>query len=729
MSSAVGTQVGDQQAPPGSRIPSRFLGGGGADARVGLYAYAPIVLAALGLIAWGVSVGHLHPYTAGAYGLVTHLPPAWWMGLILVTAAVVLALVPSSPRTPVVIGTIVAFAVVLHGTLPAAESTPRFEAAYTIAGFSDFIARHGHTLPRIDARMSWFGMLSGGAMASRAMQVSTMWFLRWAPLVFELAYLFPVKALANMSLRSSRARYAALPIFLAGNWIDQDYFSPQAVALLLYLVVVVVAVRTLGGQGLQPRPVRWLVSSRAFQVSREYALRLLYLPLDATPADTKAEPSTARTRAALAFLLLVLVAVIVISHELTPVALCIVLFMLFLAGRTRMRTLWLFCAFCVFAWLSWAAEPFWSGHLSKIFGGVGNVTSTFTSSVSGRSVAHSRGRSVVEASRLLAAGLTWLVAGAGTWMMWRRHKTQWTLLVLAVAPVAVGGAVSYGGEVALRILLFSLAPLAVLAAGLIDGPFLGLKAVLAFAAAGLALVVLFPIARYGNESFEAIAPGDIQATNWIYAHVPVGSTILVFARDEPLLYSHVGDYKTRELGLTVLASVPVIEGALPHRSAYIFMTRTQEEEGQVYSGLPKGWQSSFEQKLSEMPFVHEVMRTSTATVYYVSPRVRPKHHKSTTPTPRPKPHGHPPTHKKAPPRNLHKKSTTPSTTKAPVTHARRRTAPKPPHHTKPTSPTRTSGGSSSSSSSTTSSTTTSTSSTTTTSTTTTTSVPGGTPTP
>lgn len=672
LATATGTSVTDQPGAPVALSPLRRFAAGGSG-RNPVAILAPVPLAALGLVAWALSVGHLHPYTAGAFGLVTHLTALWWLGLVLVSGSVALALVPSKPNAPVMLFTVVAFAFVLHGTLPAAESTPRFEAAYTVAGFAGYIAQHGHTLPRLDARMSWYGLLSGDAMASRAMQVSTMWFLRWAPLVFELAYLFPVKALANATLASPRARYAALPIFLAGNWIDQDYFSPQAVALLVYLVVLVVVVRTLGSRGLQPRPVRWLAGTKVVNVARTWSLRALYLPLDAQAGEAEPEDTTARTRAAFAVLLVFLVTVMVITHELTPPALCIVLFFLFLIGRTRMRTLWLFTALVVFAWLSWAAEPFWSGHLSKLFGSVGGVASTFNLAVTGRAHAGSLGRSVVEASRLVGAGLTWLFAAAGTWMLWRRRRTLWTLLAMAVAPIAVGGAVSYGGEVALRILLFSLAPLAILAAALLDGPHLDKRAVAVFGLAACAMLVIFPIARFGNESFEAVPPSDIAATNWIYGHVPDGSTILVFTRDEPLLYRNVGDYKTRELGLTVLDPVSTIESALPRRTSWIFLTRTQKEDGFDFVGLPKDWMTSFEHKLGQISFVHAQVRTATAVVYRVASRVH-KHH----PTPprglhhHPRPVGHAPKPKPPPvDHHLHQKPT--PTTKPP--RPRKKTSP------------------------------------------------------
>ena len=159
----------------------------------------------------------IHPYSAGAAGLVTHLPTLWWLGLVLVVAAVIVELLRESPRLGAMVVCIVAVALVLHGTLPASEVTPRFDSAYDIAGFADYIGRFGRTLPYDDARMSWPAMMSATGMLARAMHVQTLWFVRWAPLVLNLAYLVPIKAIANVSLRTRElggrpCRYSWPPI-------------------------------------------------------------------------------------------------------------------------------------------------------------------------------------------------------------------------------------------------------------------------------------------------------------------------------------------------------------------------------------------------------------------------------------------------------------------------------------------------------------------------------------
>ena len=227
--------------------------------------WASPVLAVIGVVCWHTSLAQIHPYSVGVIGLISQLSVLWWLGLVVVLAAVVLELARDSPRLPAMGLSIISVALVLHGTLPASETTARFDAAYDVAGFADYIGRHGQTLPYLDARMSWPGVLSGTGMLAQAMHVPTLWFARWAPLVLNLAYLLPVKTIANVSLRTPRARWAALPIFLVSNWIDQDYFSPQAIDLLLFLIIVAIAIRTFATRGEQPQVLRMLMRTRPYQ--------------------------------------------------------------------------------------------------------------------------------------------------------------------------------------------------------------------------------------------------------------------------------------------------------------------------------------------------------------------------------------------------------------------------------------------------------------------------------
>src|SRR5665213_1958487 len=133
----------------------------------------PLLLAVAGVIAWSVSLSSIHPYAAPASGLVSQLSVLWWLGVALAAAGIVLELSRESPRTIIMIPTLIALALILHGTLPATEPVPRFAAA---------------------------------GMMAKAIGVSTTWFLRWCPLGLNLVDMIPLKVIADTCLRTSRAR-------------------------------------------------------------------------------------------------------------------------------------------------------------------------------------------------------------------------------------------------------------------------------------------------------------------------------------------------------------------------------------------------------------------------------------------------------------------------------------------------------------------------------------------
>ena len=521
-------------------------------------------------------------------------------------------------------------ALILHGTLPATESVPRFNSAYIIAGFSDYLGRTGRALPRLDVRMSWPAMFAAAGMAARAMGVSTLWFLRWFPLILNLALLIPLKAIANTCLRTPRARWAALAIFVVSNWIDQDYFSPQGMNLFLFLAAVAITIRIFAVGGYPPRLVQVLTDSGAWLRLKDFSTRALQLPYGAVDNEEPETDTTARHRVAMLIVLIAILGASAVTHQITPAALCLVFFGLAITGRTSLRMLWVLMAVLVWAWLSWEAHTYWSGHLSKVIGSAGQVGSTLNSTVGARLNGKSLGRLLVERGRLLTAAITWFGAVAGTWALWRRGRTMWTMVIVAVAPVAVAGAVSYGGEVALRILLFSLAPAAILTASLIDHAPLRRWSVVVCLGIAVALLALFPLDRYGNEVFEAISPGDLAGATWIHNHVPDGARVYVADRDEPLYYAKLGDYKVVEFGGLVDMTGSELAAHLPvtRVPTYVYFTRSEDKYGSVYLGYNHDWLSQFKSQLLKTGLVHVVYQNSTATVLRIEKKPPAHHHRS-----------------------------------------------------------------------------------------------------
>lgn len=618
LSEEEGNTVDDDRIAPGNGCTGRSL----SSVTGGMlqWKWSSITACLLSVLLWSLSLSSIHPYAATDTGLVSMLPVVWWLSLLLALIGLAVEIQRDPPRGAPCVLSLVALALVLHGTLPATEVTPRFAAAYTIAGFSDQLAKTGTPLPLLDARMSWPALFSATGMAARAMGVDSRWFLRWAPFVLNLLYLLPVRVIANATLKSARARWLALAVFLLGNWIDQDYFSPQAVDLLLYLAVIAILVRVFAARGRQPGIVRDVMQSRVVVAFMDRVRRIFWLPKAAQSGEM---PVPRRSTAELAFLYFLILAIafaIVASHQFTPLALCVVLFVLAMTGRTKLNLLWIITSVLAFAWFSWLARIYWVGHLHAVFGGIGQVGGVVSGTVGTRLQNASAERLLVQDSRLAVSAVIVLSAVFGFWWSWHRGRTQWTLVILVVAPMAVALVTDYGGEVALRVLLFSLAPASVLIALLVDEG-LTTRISLAIVIVVIALITaMFPLARYGNESFEAMAPGDVAATDWIQRHVPTGSTLLVVIDDLPMAESP--SLSVDVAGGLAFAStdedrrrLTTTANAQPH--VWILLTRSQYEYGTVVGGYPPGWLSALERRLLATGSVEVKYRSSSAVVMKV----------------------------------------------------------------------------------------------------------------
>ncbi len=605
------------------------------------------LLSVAAIVSWHASLSSIHPYQVGAAGLVSQLSVLWWLGAVLAGAAVVVELRRDQPRLEGMCVSLFALAMVLHGTLPATESVPRFSTAYSVAGFSEYIGRTGHALPRLDVRMSWPAPFAAAGMAARAMGVSTLWFLRWCPLVLNLVYLIPLKSIANTCLHTSRARWAVPAIFLVSNWIDQDYFSPQGLNLLLFLAAAAIVIRVFAVGGFPPRLVGRFTQTGLWYGLRRLSLRAFQLPYGALDYERPETETTSSYRLATLIVLLVIGGASAVSHQITPAALCLVFFGFTLTGRTSLRMLWLLMGVMVWAWLSWEAHAYWSNHLSKVFGSAGQVGSTLNSAVAARLQGASIGRELVQYGRLLTSAIFILAAGYAFWALWRRGHILLTMAIVAVAPVAVAGAVSYGGEVALRVLLFGLAPAAVIIASLIDHPNVRRRSVVFCLVLPAILLALFPLDRYGNESFEAIPPGDVAAAVWIHGHATTGSVILVPNKDEPLIFARAGDYRVSIIGNLLTYRGKQLAEAVPvtHQPTYVFLTQAEDNYGVYFLGNPSGWVKDFAARLLATGYAHVVFHSSTATVIRLQKAPNPRHHpivikphpKPPRPAPRPKP--------------------------------------------------------------------------------------------
>lgn len=403
----------------------------------------------LGLWAFGISQAHVT--APGAYGPLTRLPVAYYAGilLLLVSACAELARKHLSGLRMSLHVSLLVF--MLYGTAPLIYSQGRYAWLYKGIGVVQYINFHGRLNPSIDIYQNWPGFFALAAWFGRVTGTgSPLGYAKWAQLVFELAAL-PLLYMAYQALSLGvRQRWVALLMYSAGNWIGQDYYSPQALGTVLSLGIIAMVLRWLyvarppgkREPGDETRPV---------QVKHRGLSR--HLPQD-------------RQTAVLCTVIALLYFVLTFTHELSPYLLVAQLGALAVARLIRPR--WLPVALAAIA-LAYLLPRF--SFVNSRFGLLSSIGDLFRNAAppsAGEKLSPSE--HLITLSQLALSLGMWLLALIGAWLGRRSTRVTVALLLLAFSPVTALLAQAYGGEGVLRVYLFSLPWTAALASSAVLTP-------------------------------------------------------------------------------------------------------------------------------------------------------------------------------------------------------------------------------------------------------------------
>ncbi|MFE9769027.1 lipopolysaccharide biosynthesis protein [Streptomyces sp. NPDC005808] len=547
----------------------------------------------------------------GGLGLISVLPLPTLVGAALLVTVFASLLWMGREHKGLLLVTLLATVVSLHALPAVIETEPRFATAWQHLGFLDYIDRTGSAVPDLDARWSWPGFFAAAAFVAKACGVTDLTeVIRWWPLTMQVLYLAPMFLLVRSMRASWRAKWTGIWIFVLSGWVGQDYFSPQGFTYLLYLVFVAIL-------------LVWFRAPRVLWTKRR-------------PGEAEVEPANRGQQAVLLMVLIGLFAVTVPAHQLTPFVMLGVLAVLVLVGRSELRGLPILFAVLVAVWVGFMAEPYWSGHFDELFGGIGGVGGNVSSSVSGRIEGGSSTHKLVLYARVLLAGGVMTLACYGWWRRRENKYRERSLLVLTFVPFLGFGMQSYGGEMALRVFMFAL-PGAALLAALALFPRTGVTAKerdrdrvslapLAALMAGLVLMGGFLVARWGNESFERIRPGEVAAMNYVYAHDDPTARLLWMSNDTVENVTPAMPWGTRDMEkveyLPTLAPVdPVLVSSLVKAlrdagpNSYLMINRSQVVYLQLDVGYSPTWETRLLKNLDERPELKKVFDNDDATVY------------------------------------------------------------------------------------------------------------------
>ncbi|MFF0817429.1 hypothetical protein ACFYVR_20030 [Rhodococcus sp. NPDC003318] len=485
---------------------------------------ASLAALAVAVLLFALAASRLDFLSAGHYGIVPLIGPVYWIGLTTLCGALVFTLTRRRIDHIVMAAgslVLIAYTTMLVSVASGVTSVP---TAFVHRGFIDTLVA-GEDLPNgIDARFSWAGFFTAGAhLVTVADLPDASALLEWAPLYMNALLAFPLYAIAVAITGRARLAWLAVVLYQLFNWYQQDYFAPQAVAMVFYATMIATLLWQLRRAPLPeigPGIGRFLISAPR-----------------RTPGLV---PGFGRMRTlAIGAVLLLLIVADTVTHQITPILAIIALAFFSLFGATRYRTLWLAAGLVFAAWFSYGATDYWIGHLHSIFGDVGQVSNSVNRGVSQR-LSGDPTYQQMQYLRIGASGLFALVAFAG-WLMSRRRKVWLVAGAACAAPFTLVLLQSYGGEMIIRCFVLASPVLAPFAAIALSRAGRRLRVVytrragarptrwvpaVASTLALVALGALLTTNRGLNTAFEASTREQVTVTADFVEAMPPGSTVM-----------------------------------------------------------------------------------------------------------------------------------------------------------------------------------------------------------
>jgi hypothetical protein len=574
-----------------------------ATRRVQLATVVPLLLTLAAVAVWASGLGSIDLRKMNDLGLISVLPVRMLVAMGLLAISFALSLQMRAVRDVVLFVHTLALILMIYALPILVEDVPRLAAAWRHSGVIEYIGRVGDIDPTIDAYFNWPGFFIADAfLVDVAGLESALTVARWAPVFFNLIFLAPLLVIFRTATTDKRLVWGGVWFFYLTNWVSQDYFSPQAFGFFLYLVVIAAL-------------LRWFSQTEA---DAELTTPALWRWTSATPPAHEIETaeSPGRRTGILAALML-LVAAIVPSHQLTPFAALAGFTTLVGFNRCQIRRLPLLTAVLIGTWMTFMAAAYLAGHLGDLLSQVGELGTTVDANVRAR-VGGSPEHLLVVYARLGVTGALWLFAAVGGYRAYQEGRQWLPFALLAVAPFPLMALQPYGGEMLLRVYMFSLPFVAFFCASLFVSSS-GAGRWTRTAALGCVSVVLLTallVNRYGNERMEYFTTGEVRAVEHLYEIAEPGSLVIVGTRNFPQSFRsyeqldyelvaerpdwtrlELDDPDTAELARALARTMR----ASPTREAYVLITRSQKAEVDLMGLGPRGSLDRLERDLIASP--------------------------------------------------------------------------------------------------------------------------------
>jgi hypothetical protein len=541
-----------------------------------------VVLPIVSIALWVLGLARADPRDMNDLGLLSLLGPANVAALILLTAGVIIGL-HRGARERLLALQLVTFLALIHATPAVLYGTLRYSWAWKHVGIVDFILRHGHVDPMISVSAiyhNWPGFFAGGALLTAlAGREHLLTIASWAPLAFNLMNLVVLRFALRGLTQNKRLVWLSLWLFFLINWVGQDYFSPQAMAFVLYLACIGMLIRGIKG---------W----------QAVALFSLFA------------------------------AVIAASHQITPLMLIIAVTALVVLKRAPGWYLPIIILMVTWAWALTGARRYTLANFPDLIETFGRPLENANETLEKAVVTNSAEALVVWGGRGVVA-VSASVALIGIWRCWRNRTLQVNAAILMVLPALLVVITGFGGEVLLRAFLFAAPFIAFNAATAIipevDGK-LSTRATVATAVLTAVLLPGFLLGYYGKERQNYFTPAEVQASAWVSEHARPGSLLVEGSRNYPAQFKNYENFtyvpidrEPEESWRPIVANpAGVLSEWLSdprYTDSYVLITRSQEIEVDAHGPMPAGSLQFIESALRRSAQFQVALDTGDATVF------------------------------------------------------------------------------------------------------------------
>lgn len=524
------------------------------------------------------------PRDMGALGLLSLFNVAIVSALVLLIGGFLHSLYRSRPEW--VLGTyLVTYIALIHATPPLLYGTLRYSWAYKHVGIVDYILRTGSVDTSIDVGQiyhNWPGFFAGSALlTSLTEQPNALQIAGWAPLAFNLMNLLVLRYVFRGMTRNRSLVWLGLLFFFLINWVGQEYFSPQALAFVLYLGLIGLLIRH----------------------------------------------STDRTHIAP---FAIIVATLAVSHQITPLMMLFAVSALVATRRARGWYLPLVAFALVAAWALTGARDYTMTNVQELVtelgDPVGNAGQTLdkaaTSSGAALLVVWGGRFTVIVASAVALLGLGRRMHG---------RDLRVTATVLMILPTLLVVTTGFGGEVLFRAFLFAAPFIAFLAAdACLPRSSHGFPPLSLLAASVTAVLVVpgFLLGYYGKERQNYFTPAEVQAATWVGAHAQPGSLLVEGSTNYPTRFLDYEKFThvtiNREPGDSIVQLLADPAGKLAewlndpqYTDAYVLLSRGQTPAVDTLS-MPEGSLERIEFALRHSNSFRIAFETPDAVVFTLS---------------------------------------------------------------------------------------------------------------